>query len=213
MNERTPVSADPTAAPPARLNLVRRLYGWTVHWAGTRHALPALFALSFAESSFFPVPPDVLLMAMCFARPRRWAVYAFWCAVASVLGGIAGYGIGWGLWEVAGKPIVDFYDGHATMEKIRHWYEEFGTVGVLLAAITPIPYKVFTIASGLFEFSFGSFVGASAVGRSARFFLVAAVIGHYGERIRPSIEKRLELLLLAFAVLLVAGFGAVRFLR
>jgi membrane protein YqaA with SNARE-associated domain len=192
---------------------VRRLYDWTVHWAGTRYALPALFVLSFAESSFFPIPPDVLLMAMCFARPRRWPVYALWCTIASVLGGIVGYGIGWGLWEVAGRPIVDFYDGHATMERIRHWYDEFGTIGVLLAAMTPIPYKVFTIASGLFEFSFWSFTGASVVGRGLRFFMVAGLIGYAGERVRPFIERRLELLLAVFAVLLVGGFVAIRFVR
>jgi membrane protein YqaA with SNARE-associated domain len=215
------MSEHETSAPEARAvaprtrrpSAVRRLYDWTVHWAGTKHALPALFVLSFAESSFFPVPPDVLLMAMCFARPRRWPVYAFWCTVASVLGGIAGYGIGWGFWELAGRPIVDFYDGHAVMERIRGWYDEFGVIGILLAAITPIPYKVFTIASGLFEFSFWSFAGASAVGRGFRFFVVAGLIGYLGDRIRPFVERRLELLLVAFAVLLVGGFALIRMLH
>src|SRR5512134_2368013 len=130
----------------ATRNPIRKLYFWTLHWAATPHALPALAILSFAESSFFPVPPDVLLIAMTFAAPTKWARYALWCSVASVAGGIAGYGIGWGLWDTVGKPIVDFYDGEEVMAQVQTWYEEFGFFGVLVAAITPIPYKVFTIA-------------------------------------------------------------------
>jgi membrane protein YqaA with SNARE-associated domain len=210
-HETSAPGASGVAAAPRRPSVVRRLYAWTVHWAGTKHALPALFVLSFAESSFFPIPPDVLLMAMCFARPHRWALYAFWCTVASVLGGMAGYGIGWGFWELAGRPIVDFYDGHEVMARIRGWYDEYGVVGILFAAITPIPYKVFTIASGLFEFSFWSFTGASAVGRGFRFFVVAGLIGYLGDQIRPFVERRLELLLVVFAVLLVGSFALIRF--
>lgn len=196
----------------ATRNPIRKLYFWTLHWAATRHATKALAGLSFAESSFFPVPPDVLLIAMTFAEPKKWKRFALWCSVASVLGGIAGYAIGWGLWDTVGKPIVDFYQGQEVMAKVQVWYDEYGFWGVLAAAITPIPYKVFTIASGWFHFDFWLFVAASAVGRPFRFYLVAGLIGRYGERIRPFIEHQLEWVLLAFTALAILGFLAIKFL-
>jgi membrane protein YqaA with SNARE-associated domain len=196
----------------ATRNPIRKLYFWTLHWAATRHATKALAGLSFAESSFFPVPPDVLLIAMTFADPRKWKRYALACSVASVLGGVAGYAIGWGLWDTVGKPIVDFYQGQEVMAKVQVWYDEYGFWGVLAAAITPIPYKVFTIASGWFHFDFWLFVAASAVGRPLRFYLVAGLIGRYGERIRPFIEHQLEWVLLAFTALAILGFLAIKFL-
>jgi membrane protein YqaA with SNARE-associated domain len=197
----------------ATRNPLRKLYFWTLHWAATRHALPALVLLSFAESSFFPVPPDVLLIAIVFSTPRRWARYALWCSVASVLGGMLGYFIGWELWDTVGRAIVDFYHGQAVMEQIRIWYDELGFLGVLVAAITPIPYKVFTIASGWFAFDFHLFVLASAIGRSFRFFLVAGLVGRFGERIKPFLEKRLEWALLVLGLLAVLGFAAIKWLR
>jgi len=197
----------------ATRNPLRKLYFWTLHWAATRHALPALVVLSFAESSFSPVPPDVLLIALVFSTPRRWARLALWCSAASVLGGMLGYYIGWELWDTVGKAIVDFYHGQAVMEQIRAWYDELGFLGVLVAAITPIPYKVFTIASGWFAFDFRLFVLASALGRSFRFFLVAGLVGRFGERIKPFLEKRLEWALLALGVLAVLGFAAIQWLR
>ncbi len=196
----------------ATRNPIRKLYFWTLHWAATPYAVPALFVLSFAESSFFPVPPDVLLAAICFGAPRRWARSAFWCALASVLGGMLGYYIGWALWDSVGKTIVDFYNGQEVMEQVHRWYDELGFVGVLVAAITPIPYKVFTIASGWFRFDFGQFVLASALGRSFRFFVVAGLIGRYGERVRPFLEEKLEWVLLAFAAVGILGFVAIKLL-
>lgn len=194
-------------------NPIRKLYFWTLHWAATPYAVPALIVLAFAESSFFPIPPDVLLIAMTFAAPRRWAVYAAWCSLASVVGGIAGYGIGWGLWDAVGKPIVDFYQGQEVMARIQHWYDSYGFWGVLIAAITPIPYKIFTIASGWFHFDFGLFLLASAIGRPFRFFIVAGLIGAFGERVKPFLEEKLELALVALTILLVAGFAAIRYLH
>jgi len=197
----------------ATRNPLRKLYFWTMHWAATPQALPALVVLSFAESSFFPIPPDVLLIALCFSAPTRWFRYAAWCSVASVAGGAFGYFLGWALWDTVGKAIVDFYHGHEVMAQIRHWYDEYGFFGVLIAAITPIPYKVFTIASGWFQFDFMQFLGASAIGRSFRFFVVAALIGRFGPRIRPFLETRLELLFVLFTVLAVGGFAALKYLR
>jgi len=204
-----------TAAEKARAtrNPIRKLYFWTLHWGATKWAIPALIVLSFTESSFFPIPPDVLLIALCFATPRRWFPLAALCTVASVLGGALGYYIGAALWDSVGQQIVAFYHGEPVMAKVRHWYDTYGFVGVLVAAITPIPYKVFTIASGVFHFDFWQFMGASVLGRGFRFFLVAGLIGYMGEKIRPFIEERLEVLLIALTVLGIGGFVLLKFLR
>lgn len=194
----------------ATRNPVRKLYFWTLHWAETPYALPALFLLSFAESSFFPVPPDVLLIAMCFATPKHWLKYAFWCTVASVLGGLLGYYIGWGLWEGVGKPIVDFYHGQEVMQKVEVWYDKYGFLGVLIAAVTPIPYKVFTIASGVFQFDVWKLVLASVIGRGFRFFLVAGLIRGFGPKVRPFLEKHFELAMVGMLLLGVLGFLAIK---
>lgn len=194
-------------------NPLRKMYFWTLHWAETPYAIPALFALSFIESSVFPVPPDVLLVAICFSVPKAWFRAAFWCTVASVLGGLLGYVIGWGLWEAVGKPIVDFYQGQEVIAKVEIWYEEYGFIGILAAAITPIPYKIFTIASGTMRFSLVQFTIASTIGRGARFFAVAGLIRVFGTKIRPFIEKRFELAMVVFTLLGIAGFLAIRYLK
>jgi membrane protein YqaA with SNARE-associated domain len=198
----------------ATRNPIRKLYFWTLHWGTTRWAIPALVVLSFTESSFFPIPPDVLLIALCFAAPRKWFLLALLCTVASVLGGALGYAIGaWGM-DAVGNRLLDIYDpARNTWGKITGWYEAYGFAGIVLAAITPIPYKVFTIASGAFDFSFWQFMFASTLGRGFRFFLVAGLIGYLGETIRPFIEKRLELMLIIFGILGVGGFVLLKFLR
>lgn len=197
----------------ATKNPLRKLYFWTLHWADTKYALPALAVVSFTESSFFPIPPDVLLMAICFSAPHRWFRAALVCTVASVAGGVFGYYIGWGLYETLGQPIVKFYHGEAVMHSVKTWYDQYGFWGVLIAAITPIPYKVFTIASGVFEFNLGLLVAASVIGRGFRFFLVAALIRWMGPRIRPFLEKNFEVAVTLFAVLAIGGFAALKFLR
>jgi len=209
--ETDPRSAMEKAA--ATKNPIRKLYFWTLHWATTKWAIPALAVLSFTESSFFPIPPDVLLIALCFAAPRKWFNLALLCTVASVLGGALGYYIGAALWDTVGQQIVAFYHGEPVMAKIRGWYDIYGFVGVLVAAITPIPYKVFTIASGVFAFDFWQFMGASFLGRGFRFFLVAGLIGYLGEKVRPFIEERLEILLIVLTVLGIGGFVLLKFLR
>ena len=195
----------------ATRNPIRKLYFWTIHWASTPYAVPALVALAFAESSFFPVPPDVLLIAICFSRPKKWAKLALLCSIGSVVGGMLGYYIGWALYGSIGKAIVDFYHGQALMARIQHWYDVYGFAGVLVAAITPIPYKVFTIASGWFHFDFPLFVLASAIGRPFRFFLVAGLVGTLGAKVKPFLEERLEWALLALGVLGVGGFLVIRY--
>jgi membrane protein YqaA with SNARE-associated domain len=188
------------------MKIIKKLYDWVLHWAETPYAVPALFILSFCESSFFPVPPDVLLIALAISIPKKSFKYAAICSVASVLGGILGYYIGFYSYEAIGKPIVDFYHGQEIMNAIKLKYDQHGFLGILIAAITPIPYKVFTIASGVFKFDFLLFLIASILGRSFRFFVVAGLIWKFGPAIKDFIDKYFNLLSYVFIVLLAGGF-------
>jgi membrane protein YqaA with SNARE-associated domain len=201
------------AAAPARRGLVRRLYDWVLHWANTPYAVPALFVLAFAESSFFPIPPDVLLIAMCIGHVEKSYRFAFWCSVGSVLGGMAGYAIGAFFWDIEGvRQFFYLIPGinDANMAKVSGWYDQYDFWIVFVAAFTPIPYKVITILAGVCSIHFPMFVLASAVGRSARFFLVAWLFRHYGPPIKDFIEKRFALVTFLGALLLVGGFAAIK---
>jgi len=193
---------------------IRRMYAWTVSWAERPGGTWALFWLAFVESSFFPIPPDVLLLALVFGARKKWAKYAMVCTAGSVLGGILGWLIGWGLAESVAKPILAVFDSDGvTRTKIQAWYAEFGFFGILIAAITPIPYKVFTIASGMFHYSLAQLVIASVVGRGFRFFVVAGIVRACGPKVRPFIEKHLEWCFVIFGILLVGGIVALKFLH
>ncbi|HEX9638601.1 MAG TPA: YqaA family protein [Acidobacteriota bacterium] len=197
----------------ATLGLLQRLYEWVLHWAHTPYGVPALALLSFAESSFFPIPPDVLLMALAFSRPRRAFWYAGICSVASVLGGMAGYGLGYFLFEALGRPILEFY-GHGAESSflyLQELYRRWDAWAVLVAAFTPIPYKVFTIAGGLFRIDFPVFVLASTVGRAGRFFLVAAVIYFFGPSVRGVLERHLNRAVWLLAAGLIGGFVLLKY--
>ncbi len=193
-------------------NPLKKLYFWTLHWAATPHALPALLLLSFTSSSFFPISPDVLLLALCFSQPKKWMHLAAWCTVASVLGGILGYYIGWGLWDAVGEPLVKAYQGEEVIEKVKVWYDEFGFLGILTAAITPVPYKVFTIASGLMHFDLIQFTIASVIGRGIRYFAIAGLIRWLGSKVKPFLEKHFELAATLMVVLGILGILALKFL-
>lgn len=193
------------------MKLFRKLYDWVLHWAATPYALPALFIVSFIESSFFPIPPDVLLIAMTVAVPRQWLRYAGACSVASVLGGMFGYLIGWQFMDVVGSRIVEFYHLQAKFEQIGVLYNEHQGWAVAAAGFTPLPYKIFTLAAGAFEINFPIFVLASALSRSARFFLVAFLIYKFGPLIKNWIEKYFGIFTIAFFVLLVLGFYLLKF--
>jgi membrane protein YqaA with SNARE-associated domain len=209
------VAIAPPPAPPQRRSLLRRLYDWVIHWAYTPYALPALFLISFAESSFFPIPPDVLLIPLCIGHPKKALVFAAWCSVASVLGGIAGYGIGAFAWEHGVRDLCYSYvPGFtpAVFSKVQALYQEWDFWIVFIAGFSPIPYKVFTIAGGVFGINFVTFVLASVVSRSARFFLEAFLIKKYGAPVREFIDKRFGLATLIFCVLLVGGFAAIKYL-
>ena len=194
------------------MRLLRRTYDLILHWSTTRYALPALAILSFAESSFFPIPPDVLLIAMVVAVPMKAFRYAAVCSVASVLGGMFGYLLGWQFMELVGTPIVNLYHLQAQWDKIGGWYEKYNAWAVGAAGFTPLPYKVFTLAAGAFHINFPVFVLASLVSRSARFFIVAGLIWKYGAPIKVFIEKYFNILSIVFIVLLFAGFVLVKYI-
>jgi membrane protein YqaA with SNARE-associated domain len=200
------------AIPIVKKGFVRRLYDWVLHWAETPYGIWALFILAFAESSFFPIPPDVLLIALAISIPARAFKFALICTLGSLIGGVVGYGIGIYGYEAIGKPIVEFYHGQQLMENIRQKYDIYGFWGVLVAAVTPIPYKIFTISSGVFRFNFMEFLFASVVGRSLRFFAVSALIWKFGAPIKDFIDKYFNVLATVFVILLVAGFIIIKYL-
>ena len=209
-------STEPTVVPKPGIfrRIIRGLYNWTISWAERPGGTWALFFIAFAESSFFPIPPDVLLLALVFGARKKWAKYALVCTAGSVIGGIFGWWIGWGLSESLAQPMLNFFDSSGAVQaKIQSWYAAYGFWGILIAAITPIPYKVFTIASGLFHYSLPMLIVASTIGRGFRFFVVAGVIRIFGPRIRPHIEKHLEIWSIIFGALLVGGLIAVKFLK
>lgn len=180
--------------------------------AAHRHALLALALISFAESSVFPIPPDVLLIPMILAaRERAWTI-ALVCTVASVAGGVAGYGIGALLFDTVGRPIVEFYGYLDRFHEFQARYEEWGAWIVAGAGFTPFPYKVITITSGVMHLDFAVFMIASVLSRGARFFLVAALLWYFGPPIRSFIERYLPQLTILFFLLLFGGFAALRYL-
>lgn len=208
-------TAEAWQPPPSRPGLHRRLYDWVMSWADSPHGTTALGGLAFAESSFFPVPPDVLLIALGVARPARAYWYALVCTVGSVLGGILGYVIGWGLWHVVADWFFAYVPGfsHAAFDRVQNLYNEWGFVAVMIAGFTPIPYKVFTITSGLFAMNVPAFVLASVLSRGARFFIVSGLIARFGPRMREVLERNFNLMTMLFVVLLVGGFLVLRLVR
>jgi membrane protein YqaA with SNARE-associated domain len=193
-----------------RPNVLRRLYAWVLHWAETPYGTPALFAISFAESSFFPIPPDVLQIALSMSKPRRAFYYAAVSAVASVLGGIVGWMIGYAFWTMLGQFFYDYVPG-VTPENVDYvggLYRDNAAWSIFAAAFTPIPFKVFTISAGVFHdyVSLQTLIIASALGRSTRFFMVAACIYLFGPRVQTLLERYLEAATFLLCILLVGGF-------
>lgn len=192
--------------------MIRALYNWTLQLAETRYAMWALAVVAFAESSVFPIPPDILMIPMILARPRRaWEIAAL-ATLASVLGGLAGYWIGSSLYDTVGGPVLEFYGKEAYFDAFRERYNEYGAWAVLVAGVTPFPYKVITILSGTTDLSLTVFMIASVIARGLRFFIVAALLWKFGEPIRDFIERRLGLLFTVFCLLLAGGFVVLKFL-
>jgi membrane protein YqaA with SNARE-associated domain len=190
--------------------MFRKLYDWTMRLAGTRQAPAALAVISFAESSFFPVPPDVMLAPMVLARPNRAFVYAGICTAASVVGGLLGYAIGVHLAPL-GHFILRIF-GHPEGEaEFRHWFDQWGLWVILIKGATPIPYKLVTITAGFARFDLFTFVWASILTRGLRFFGVAAILKYFGPALLEEFERRLNLYATLLLVLLVGGFLALRY--
>jgi membrane protein YqaA with SNARE-associated domain len=192
--------------------MIRRLYDWVLSLAGHRHALWALAAIAFLESSVFPIPPDVLMIPMIVARPARAFLIAGVALLASVLGGVLGYLIGAFLFEAIGQPVLALYGATEQFDAFALRYNAWGAWAVLIAGVTPFPYKIITILSGSTGLNFGVFLLASVLARGLRFFLLAGLLWRFGAPIRDFIERRLGLMFSLFVVILAAGFYAVRYL-
>jgi membrane protein YqaA with SNARE-associated domain len=192
--------------------MFRALYDWVLRMAHHRHALPILALVSFAESSFFPIPPDAMLLPMVLARrDRAWRI-ATVCTLASVAGAALGYAIGHFLLETVGQWLIQLYHMQAKIAQFKTTYAEYGAAIILLKGLTPIPFKLVTIASGIAAFNFPLFLILCLVTRAARFFLIAALLKRYGEPVQAFIEKRLNWFAWGFLALIVLGFLAVRYL-
>jgi membrane protein YqaA with SNARE-associated domain len=204
----TEVGGGPESGTGARPGPIRRLYDWVLHWADTRYGAPALFLLAAAESSFFPIPPDPLLIALCLGAPALSLRFALNCTAASVIGGMIGYGIGAGAWHLLQDWFFAYVPGVSpdVFERVQGIYVRWDFWAVFLAGLTPIPYKVFTIAAGVFSINFPVFVIASLLSRGLRFFLLAGLIYKFGVPIKSFIDKYFNVLAWAFGLLLVGGF-------
>ena len=197
---------------PQGLSWVRQIYDKSLLWVQSPSGVWALFLLAVAESSFFPIPPDVFLMVLCIAAPKKAFRYAAICAVGSILGGAIGYGLGMGFMDTLGVKILDWYGLQDKYAVVQDLYQRYDALAVGAAGFTPLPYKLFTITAGAFKINFVTFILMSIVSRSARFFLVAALIYKFGAPIRYFIEKYFNLLTILFLILLIGGFLLIRFL-
>lgn len=213
----TPEAPQTQQAQPAQTkkpHLFRRLYDWVLSWAETRYGTQALALISFAESSFFPIPPDVLQMALSVGRPKRSFMYAFVSLVASVLGAVLGWWIGRELWDSLSQVFFDYVPGFTqeNFDKVGEKYRDNAFLAIFGAAFSPIPFKIFTIASGVFEVQLGTLILASFAGRGMRFFATGSLVFFFGPSVKELIDKYFELAALALFVLLVLGFVAIKFL-
>ncbi|MEQ1653686.1 MAG: YqaA family protein [Hyphomicrobium sp.] len=192
--------------------MLKRLYDWMMRKAADEKAPWALGVVSFIESSFFPIPPDVMLIPMVMANRQKAWWYATIATVTSVLGGMLGYAIGYYLYDAVGVPILKFYGKENALDAFISFVHEYGVPAVIIKGMTPIPYKIVTIAAGVAKMDLLAFIGASIVARAMRFYLVAGLLYFFGEPIRDFIEKRLTLVTTVFVALLVGGFVAVKYL-
>ena len=205
----------PLASPPVPLypsRMLKRLYDWMMGMAGDGRAPWALAFVSFIESSVFPIPPDVMLIPMVLSRRDKAWHYATLATIASVLGGILGYAIGYYLYDAVGLPILKFYGREGTLDGFIQFVHDWGVPAIIIKGMTPIPFKVVTIAAGVAKMNLPAFIGASIIARALRFYLVAGLLYWFGEPIRAFIEKRLALVTTIFVISLVAGFVLLKFL-
>ena len=186
--------------------MFKRLYHWTLSLAESSRATWALATIAFAESSFFPIPPDVILVPMSLARPKRAYFYAAICTLASVAGGIMGYAIGWLLWDSVGSWLINLYGYASRMDTVKAGYDQWGWLFILVKGLTPIPYKLVTIVSGLLAYNFPLFVALSLVTRGARFFILAGLLTKFGGPIKDLLERHFATFMIGVVVMIVGGF-------
>lgn len=209
MNEKIEITAESVKRP----NVVKRMYDWTRNWARTPYGIWALFVVAVSEASFFPVPPDVLLLVLAVSRPAKSFVFAAVCSVGSVIGGCIGYYLGYQFFEYIGMPLLSVYGLVDRFEELRIVFQDNSFLAIMVAGITPIPYKVFTIASGFCKVDFVTLVSASVVSRSLRFFAEAGLIFLFGSRIESFIERYFNLLSVLFMILLIMGIVFMKFIH
>jgi membrane protein YqaA with SNARE-associated domain len=191
--------------------MLRRLYDWTMRLAAGPNALWALAAVSFVESSFFPIPPDILMIPMVLAAPRRAWWIATVCTISSVVGGFLGYAIGYFLFDTVGRPVLEFYGAMDKYAAVKQTFDEWGAWFIIVKGATPIPYKIVTIFSGAVHFDLLQFAGSSVISRAFRFFLLAALLWKFGSPIRHFIDHHLTTVTTVAAVLVVGGFFLVKY--
>jgi membrane protein YqaA with SNARE-associated domain len=192
--------------------LIRKVYDLTLRISAHKHATWGLAGVSFVESSVFPIPPDVILIPMCIANRKKAFYYAAVCTVASVLGGLLGYAIGYALYESVGQKIIEFYGAGDKFGDMKARYDEYGGWIIFAKGLTPFPYKVLTILSGVMQMNLAVFIVSSVACRSLRFFLVAGLLWKFGEPVKVFIEKYLTWLALAFLVVLIGGFALIKYI-
>ncbi|MBS0274548.1 MAG: DedA family protein [Proteobacteria bacterium] len=195
-----------------RPNALRRLYAWTLALSSGPHAWTALAAISFAEASFFPIPPDIMLLPMMLADRKRAFWIAGWCTLWSVLGGLLGYAIGAFLYGTLGHWLISVYGLSGDMNQFRTLYREYGALIILIKGATPIPFKLVTIASGFAGYNLAAFIGLSVITRGVRFGLIAVLLFVFGAQVRVFVEKYLEWVMIGVAAVIVLGFVAIRYL-
>lgn len=193
------------------MTMIKALYDWTMRLGTSKYGFYGLMFIAFIESSFFPIPPDILLIPMVLSMRSKAFTFAFWATVASVAGGVLGYGIGMFGYDVIGKPLLAFYNYETQFESFKTTFNEWGAWAVFVTGVTPFPYKVITITSGVTELNFTIFMLTSIAARGARFFLVAGLLYYFGEPIRNFIEKYLGPLFIVFCILLVGSFALIKY--
>ena len=195
-----------------KLSLLQRMYNWCMQWIQTPAGVWALFFIAVAESSFFPIPPDIFLIALCVGAPQKSFKFAAICTAGSVIGGAIGYGLGMGFMETLGQPILDMYGLHDKYATVQNLYQQYDAWAVGAAGFTPLPYKLFTITAGAFKINFLTFMFMSLLARSARFFLVAGLIYKFGAPVQHFINRYFNILTIVFLVLLLGGFILIKVL-
>jgi membrane protein YqaA with SNARE-associated domain len=215
INEDESIKMDARSIPTpdtGRPHLIRRLYNWTISWADRPGGAWALFCIAFAEASFFPIPADVLLIALCVGAPKKSFRFALICSAGSVLGGMFGFLIGYAAWHAVNGLFIPYVFSQAVFDKVQLLYQQNAFLALLTAAFTPIPYKVFTVAAGVFDVNFGTLVLASVLGRSARFFLVGGFLYYFGPPMKKLLEKYFDWFAWALLALGIGGFVAIKYL-